>query len=670
MTEKLRVNQALYGYRDGHRLLASSTTMLPEVQRVLRSVTDTAFSTSDGPYLTILPLPAQNMQAFVRTWPALDWIRPGSVWSHVLLVDHADLAGIQGLAHLHAAFRAPSYEDGRLLSSEIKQYERPLQLEAAGYVDASGVDPRLFGQVIELVYSTEDPVQFQVQRLREAELALWAIYEQQWPRLRRTFACRTRNRASSTSLDLELLDGRSRIAGSGGQMPMDPTISAWLEAAVADLRSPDPLFRSFLLLGGAEATGGRSDFVNLTNIYVAASAELKSASSVGEYLRGAYPDSKSHRVLKRALFGRSRGEVARGWPADEEFRVRGAFEVASCLDFRDLMIGERLVDLHRSGGAARRALNALVIETLSVENVEALVSGVTLNADWTTAVNVAANQPDLGLLIVSQKPELLSESILWERLDGELLIDLLHERPAVRREVLDALVIAKAHEPVARVCSAFPDEWWRLLRDAARVPVLDLVDRATALRSALLRMGTAALDSPPIRPQSAPELATLVLAADLSSGLWRRVQTADWLQAVSLPDSGDFLRNLPRNAQERMFAVALVSAASGSSVELRRQAWQACFGFLHQALVSRDFDDEAWRLLGDSLPAGTQWDRCHRLRRGAASEIRRDLWPAQDVRMLISAAAPYDRDLLELVDAQSQRKKKDGLLRSLMRLLQ
>src|SRR4051812_29550211 len=117
------VAQALYGYSDGHRLIASSIILPTDAGRKLRSITDMAFDGHAGSYLTVAPFPGLRRHAVIKTWPATH-LRPGSVWSHVLLVDFVDLGHLQSLSALATLFKKP--QDGPQL--DRAWYEKPLPL--------------------------------------------------------------------------------------------------------------------------------------------------------------------------------------------------------------------------------------------------------------------------------------------------------------------------------------------------------------------------------------------------------------------------------------------------------------------------------------------------------------------------------------------------------------
>ena len=103
MAEQVRVQQALFGYREGHNLVAASVSLPPSVRHFLATITDASGSEiPEGFKITYtgLPVPQTDFYALFCTWPAPEMPRPGCVWSHVLLVELADLARMPDLSVL------------------------------------------------------------------------------------------------------------------------------------------------------------------------------------------------------------------------------------------------------------------------------------------------------------------------------------------------------------------------------------------------------------------------------------------------------------------------------------------------------------------------------------------------------------------------------------------
>src|SRR4051794_284651 len=94
VTATFEAHQALYGYDDGHRLLASSVELDGVDQHLLARQTDSPDAGTPGweALLAGYPLPS-GRYAWTMTWPAPEMSRPGCVWTHVLILDLAALTG-------------------------------------------------------------------------------------------------------------------------------------------------------------------------------------------------------------------------------------------------------------------------------------------------------------------------------------------------------------------------------------------------------------------------------------------------------------------------------------------------------------------------------------------------------------------------------------------------
>lgn len=665
---KIRTDQALFGYNDGHRLLASSKSLGSETQRVLRTLTDAAFDGGVKTYLTVQPIETESAQAFVRTWRADDWNRPGSVWSHVLLVEHSDLSKMTGFGAITKAFRRPRPAAGSLPDAELAAYQKALEVAGDQRVGPLSVDIDALRQIVRATYSTNDPVQLRVHQLEDFESLLLAMAEQQWPRLRRTFSSRTRQRASSATYDLELVEKLSRPTVTTVVADYEPRdVGRWVDWLVRDLIQPDENFRLFLRLGGTESRTGRSELHRLVNLYDRLAQPNQDIITTAAAVRHAYPLPETQSLLKAALFGPADSSTYGSWPVDEASRLSAALAASPSLDLERLDFGSRLARLALSPGGAEK-VGRMDLETLPLEALEPVVADVAGAVDITAAVALANALPDLGALVVARRPELLGQPAVWAEGDAGLLLDILElQSRASVNDALVSLLELSAVEPLAAVASANPSRWWDLLAWVGTRPPSDLVAGAEVLRAVLARIGSAALGSPPEKSLQSPgELVALALAADLGVGLWRRVPAKDWAGLMSyLPELAG-----PRFVVERAFSIALASALQSNSAKVRTHGWQVTFEFLHHALLDPGFDLEAWHLLANVLPAGEEWDRCSRLRRGAAWEVRRDQWSPASVERLIEASTPYQHDMAGLINTRSEKKTKDSWLRSVLRLLE
>ncbi len=187
MGPSLKLNQCLFGYNDGHRLLASSLRLPSEAASLLLVHSDLLpdfnSSVSDR-YWTGLPLPVADVYALMRTWLAPEMSRPGCVWTHVILVGLADMARLPELSLLTGLFDRPS------LSRGFPQYETALTIEADEPSPEASFSHAAALRVLQALYGSE-PERLIGGEPEEMANAVFAVWSQQWPRLRRAFSFRT-----------------------------------------------------------------------------------------------------------------------------------------------------------------------------------------------------------------------------------------------------------------------------------------------------------------------------------------------------------------------------------------------------------------------------------------------------------------------------------------------
>lgn len=666
MTEE-SVHQALFGYARGHRMLTASRPIPAQASQVLRAATDTAVERDDGRYLTVLPLPDLRAQAFIRTWRGEGWLRPGSVWSHVLLVDFVALANIDSFRGITALFRRPHLEPDRV-EPDVEPYKHPLVLEHAlvGPGGSGAVDLILARQIVGAIYGTDGRVVVGVDDAAAAEATLLAIYEQQWPRLRRHFAFRTRLRSSegTTPYDLDVIERAKPV-------PDILHTTDWAARLVDDLVAGDATdLRGFLRAFGSGTANGRRAMPGLVMVH--SSLVHADASATVDVLCRAFPRPRQMRGLKAALLGvpDHRAWAAPDWPHTDPERLVLLFTAPSgTVDYDELQVGARIAAAIKSSPAAvADVLHRLDLERLPPTHVQTVVEAVVEAADDEMAAAIAAEQPDLGVLLVAHRPLLLARTGVWNTLDVDLLVEVYDRAGAEQqRSTLRALLDAAAEEPLITLCSSDPTRWWQMLLVAARpgVDAGSLAAEGKLLRRVLERVGAAAIGAPVTEPQTHEQLLALLVSAELSTGVWRHAPPRAWVDLWLGTDTD----GLPRALRDRLATVALLSATSSGGQSMRIEAWRETFQHLHKSLADSAFDEEAWRALAGALPAAPEWDRCLRLRRGALSEIRRDRWPAEDTARLLAASGRYRDEMLGELQASPARKKGKHWLRKLMKSL-
>ena len=192
----VHVAQALHGYRNGHELLAASVSLSRDARRALLELSDlsgpAARTRGFESYISGYPLPGERLYAFARTWLATGGTRPGSVWTHTLLLTPEQVA-LQDVANLARWFRRP------LIPEQASDYETQLEINERDIAERS-LEPALSrvtedsihtAEIFDVVYHNDSsnlPIILSATSSSEYEEALLHIWSLQWPELRERFS--------------------------------------------------------------------------------------------------------------------------------------------------------------------------------------------------------------------------------------------------------------------------------------------------------------------------------------------------------------------------------------------------------------------------------------------------------------------------------------------------
>ena len=659
-----RVQQALLGYAKGHQILASSVDFDGASARLLRTATDMAFDGRSNSYLSVFPLPEAELHAFVRTWPGPDWQRAGSVWSHAIFLSPVQLSRTHDLSVLATMFKMPEALSPKQLVSELPSYQDALTLREPGNVEKrSAFDVELAAIVAAQFYTTDERADIGVGGHDGIDDLILAMLSQQWPGLRRAFAARTRSRASEASwqVGLQIVDRPS--SRDFAEVP------EWAEFLAHDMQIPSQDFHAFLERYGAASKGGRLAMAPLVELYQSLNSQGTRPIDAIAAIRNAYPRPRQMRLLKRDLVGESSAWTPNLWPMNEPERLSLAFELGSAADLGELNLGERITR-RILGSPGDLRVKDISLSNLAPEQVDDLLGAIVEGTSTQRAVVLAIGHPDLGLLVAARKPEVLEYPEVWEAVDADLAVSVFSASPEENQfSILVRLMEEAAVGPLLSICERAPDTWWRLLFSSAEHTISGyrLMDRGALLRQVLDRIGSAAIGLPPRPLRSPMQVILVLLSADLSAGLWRRCPSSTWRRlSVSLDSEIDQFDPLPNFVRDRVHSVALLTANSSSNPTDRIDGWRLNFGYLHERLKDPSFDGEAWRVLANTLPAsGADWDRCQRLRKGLAAEIRRDRWSKQSVSQVASVAGASGSEILALI-APVEPPRKKSILREFL----
>ena len=278
MALELTLHQALFGYDTGHHLLGASIPLSPDLRHLLAVATDLSGHAPSAGFdatYTGFPLSGTNLYALFCTWLAPEMPRPGCVWSHVLLIELPEFAELRDLAILRRLFRRPE-------SGVWDNYEAPLRLRVESQLPAGTDSSKLVDarKLLGALYT--EPNRSIVVPSNEAartEEVVFAIWSQQWPRLRRSFRFSTGSFAdrgrSGHAFDVQVTPETRRGAWQrqGDYFTVDTSYEPdfdvqWLGTALADLQLPEVGgFREFLRSYGADIKEPRSGFARLASVY-------------------------------------------------------------------------------------------------------------------------------------------------------------------------------------------------------------------------------------------------------------------------------------------------------------------------------------------------------------------------------------------------------------------
>ena len=102
-----RIDQLVFGYEEGHRLLGGSTEIPASALAILLGATDAPVESSRDRLVTGFPLDEIVRYALCFTWSAPESPRPGAVWSHVLLVNPQQFESPASIGLLRKLARRP-----------------------------------------------------------------------------------------------------------------------------------------------------------------------------------------------------------------------------------------------------------------------------------------------------------------------------------------------------------------------------------------------------------------------------------------------------------------------------------------------------------------------------------------------------------------------------------
>ena len=459
------IHQALHGYRDGHRLLASSVDLSRADRQMLAIQTDNSDAGRDSEWASLLsgyPLPS-GVYAWSMTWPAPEMPRPGCVWTHTLLLDPLD--DFQCRCDLPSLFRRPKEQDdtsvfGRSIDPIPSSKKSPVGSASKG-------DPEF---LMALLWSFYEPPLRPVRATgiswgdSQRHKLLTSLWAQQWGPLRArtsfTDAPITPRQMGQEAYDLQLhrsaraqqrRDDQRVLTGVPDAQPPE-----WAERAARDLFEDEGL-REFLHAYGPELGANRAAFGSMAEIWIAVSGtgELDDALSKLMHL---FPKREQGMELKRDLLDPRGHPIGSREPLDS-WRVLRALLAQSNVNSLPL----ECIDTERFLGTVLKddpGRIDQILDLVSDDSNEFAVQVLDLLADPKSRYSrpwLIGDPAVLGRLI-SLRPQVLGFPQVWKKVDHEVLVTAMKRLrgKGKRGRALEAMLASDAPVDPALVLRAWP----------------------------------------------------------------------------------------------------------------------------------------------------------------------------------------------------------------------
>jgi hypothetical protein len=627
-TRSPKLQQALHGYSDGHRLLSSSIDLVGRDAKTMLMMSDAsgpAAVIGDDGYLTGYPLSESGYYAFARTWPAPEMPRPGCVWTHTILIEFSDIPALQSASGLLDLFSRPYKND--------RDYDSALIL-SEGSASASPPNHVTARQILWAIYhNPTKPIVSSMLGQRERDELVLAMWDQQWPRLKRAFRFCTLSFADRSGggnvFDLQFLPSSGRVPRAQFRTALDADrseveFSDWLDNAVADLHDgPSGDLRRFLRAAGSDVSG-REAFVPLASLHALSKHFATTPDSIERaisLLEETIPDSQGQAA--RTLISHAAGS------APHNLSPIGLQFVLKHFDLIDESEAATLAE--NIGKALWTSDPGKVVDLLSEDSGRRQIAERTLAAlPLPALVQGAAAVPQHSAALFDARPDLGTDTAFWALPDtwNAAFLGRAAEHDELAPVMIDAMIQSE-RPSVREACSAFGRE--NVLRR-----LIGFLDGGEALPSTTARSWLNEASSDPE-----------VVARCLCEINVTQASTLDALARAVTPDFvpnaiGDdpwlvALRRMTASDLTLYLASFLLTRAFGRRTRKHAELVQLSFDTIFASVERSALPDDAWRLLDDRLHRSyfwPSWDRSPRITQTTVDlYVDNDLDPGAFVRI-------------------------------------
>jgi len=640
------IQQVVHGYADGHRLLAGSLELAPDVAHLVLRMSDLSGSnvvSGFENYLTVYPLSKVSAYAIAKTWYAPEMPRPGCVWTQTLILSNTLAGSLDSLADVIGIFSRPDIKKG------LDDYKRSLQLPTKIFKSKrseAGPFPAEIGEIVECLYGPEHrSLVLEAKNSEEWQKLMVTLWDFQWPALRTSFSFCTGS-LSARNIDGQPLDVQVAPSQQAREVSRGPVIKTsgqtygtqlkypkWVKLIIEELKHPlVSAFRNFLLFV-AEGEIHRSSLWRYAYIYQLLT-QRKFESSVRQLVESIaefYPSSGESVKLKKLLFG---GNAPKEFgPHLGEKELLGALATTKGYQAycgTDLQLQKRGKSIWKHDVEGSRLLLGELFRSDLNPFGEKILRGLISGMETSDAILLAESEPHLLSAALRINPKLAISSKLWQG-SGRTQLALFdaiasaEDQPSaeVTSGILQALLEANAYSVAERVLDRFTTEgvdlllrWigsdrqpfheaWKFALSAYPQTILNWLDQNSVVSNRLLNFVSSILNAcdPVVLRHGTTTWFRLIEGARLNKGDSNVIEFRSFLMSLSLGN--------PRPAADQLAGFAFES--------------------VHFALSNKALAYEVWQMLAQRLPDigwNLWWDHCERLRRGTIEAFVQYGWPA------------------------------------------
>lgn len=430
--KSVRVDQLLFGYDQGHRLIAGSVIPSASLKRQLSRISDSPGGSPSYPKGSVLrgvPILDSKAYALMRTWPARQSrARPGTVWTHAFLIGLPDLGRDGIVAQLVARLQNPEQTedftvfDLPIMIAESTYYPSPSQISDIDSSLAKALLSQLYGDPgapLRLNVRNDQSLFAEDVSFSKIEDLVISLWEQQWPRLRRGFSFMVGpwfgfdQNSLFKSHDLVIGFIRSPFMLSPEEAV---STTSWLNKLVEDLQNPGML-RRFLKRAGADIDNPLRATRLLVELYVLYSVPSWSKSVYQEIFDktfAAFPEKNDAKWLKEQLVDYTYWAKLRSFKINEY--IEALFEQSRAYELPPLATNlsgavQRLL-IESPEEAQHLALHAFGEDDLPL--AENFIELYLASAHDKQLGNLVMARPALIHALIQRNPALLEREVLWQ----------------------------------------------------------------------------------------------------------------------------------------------------------------------------------------------------------------------------------------------------------------